>query len=820
MSTYSPCYCSALARRGVASFVGLRMAWSPTRSLSLALGLAAVYFAAAKLGLSLAFEANQVTAVWPPTGIALAAVALYGPRVWPGIALGAFLANVTAAEPVATALGIAAGNTFEALCGVALVSRFVRPREALSSLRGALAWIGFAVLLAPVVAATVGVTSLCLGGVHAWRSFPSLGSLWWVGDAAGAVLVGPLLLAWATGRPWTMARLRWLEASALLAFATGLSAAIFYAPAGLGTRLQGLVFLLMAFVVWGSLRFGSRGMSAVVALSSGLAILGTARGHGPFALGTPLDSLFVLQSFLAVVGITGLVLVGADADRQRVQAALRDSERRYSALAEAVPGPLFTLTSDGACDYLSRAFYEHTGRQPGGSPTEDWLASIHPEDGSRLRDAWRTAVRDATELDVELRLRGQDGQWSWYSCRAQPMRDARGRPVKWYGTCASIESQKQLQQALQDAGRRKDEFLALLGHELRHPLAPIRYAAALLGARTDAGPEERHAIEIIERQVNHAVRLVDDLLDAARIAQNRLRLVRETDDLSEIVRTTVQDHAGSFADGGLHLQLKLPPNRVPVFGDRTRLAQVVANLLQNACRFTGAGGTVAVTLDAREDWAELTVRDTGQGMDVATQQQLFQARAATDAALVRSRGGLGLGLILVRALVELHGGEVSGTSTGPGRGSVFRVRLPLQHTGAASTNPAEPLGAARPLRVLVIEDDPDTAHMLRLLLERAGHVVEQASGGEQGLEAARARAPDVVLCDLTLPGLDGCAVARALRAAPATRAALLVAITGHGLDEDRHRTLEAGFDVHLVKPVDFARLQQVLSAKGDGSPHA
>jgi PAS domain S-box-containing protein len=797
------------------------MAWTPTRSLSLALGLAAVYFAAAKIGLSLAFETDQVTAVWPPTGIALAAVALYGPSVWPGIALGAFLANVTAAEPVATALGIAAGNTLEALCGVALVSRFVRPREALSSLRGALAWIGFAVLLAPVVAATVGVTSLCLGGVHTWRSFPSLGSLWWVGDAAGAVLVGPLLLAWATGRPWTMARLRWLEASALLAFATGLSAAIFFAPAGLGTRLEGLVFLLIAFVVWGSLRFGSRGMTAVVALSSGLAILGTARGHGPFALGTPLDSLVVLQSFLAVVGITGLVLVGADADRRRVQAALRDSERRYSALAEAVPGPLFTLTSDGACDYLSRAFYEHTGRQPGGSPTEDWLASIHPEDAPRMRDAWRAAAHDATELDVELRLRGRDGQWSWYSCRAQPVRDTRGRPVKWYGTCASIESQKQVERALQEAGRRKDEFLALLGHELRHPLAPIRYAAALLGARSDAGPEERRAIEIIERQVNHAVRLVDDLLDAARIAQNRLRLVRETDDLREIVRTTVQDHAGSFADGDLHLQLELPGDRVPVFGDRTRLAQVVANLLQNACRFTDAGGTVTVTLQARGDWAELTVRDTGQGMDVATQQQLFQARAATDLGLTRSRGGLGLGLILVRALVELHGGEVSGTSTGPGSGSVFTVRLPLQPTAAASSGQVEPAGAPRrPLRVLVIEDDPDTAYMLRLLLESSGHVVEQASGGEQGLEAARTRAPDVVLCDLTLPGLDGCAVARALRAAPATRAALLVAVTGHGLEEDRHRTLEAGFDVHLVKPVDFARLQQVLSAKGDGAPHA
>jgi PAS domain S-box-containing protein len=375
---------------------------------------------------------------------------------------------------------------------------------------------------------------------------------------------------------------------------------------------------------------------------------------------------------------------------------------------------------------------------------------------------------------------------------------------------------------LQEADRRKDEFLAMLAHELRNPLAPIRNAVQVLKLLGLAHPQLGQVRDMIDRQVAHLARLVDDLLDVSRITRGKILLRKEHLDLLPLVRTAVEDHRRMLEGTGLKLVVELPDRPLWVEGDPTRLAQVVGNLLHNASKFTDAGGRVAVRLQAEAGGTEavLGVRDTGIGMDADMLRRLFEPFSQADRSIDRSRGGLGLGLALVKGLVELHGGSVRASSPGPGQGSEFIVRVPLSRAtqweaGAMSDRP----WWVKSLRVLVIEDNWDAAESLRLLLELSGHEVVVTHNGAAGVEAARRQQPDVVLCDIGLPGgMDGYAVARALRADPEQSVATLIAVSGYGQEEDQRRARQAGFDRHLTKPVDpqvLAHLLEMLPARAD-----
>jgi signal transduction histidine kinase/CheY-like chemotaxis protein len=362
-----------------------------------------------------------------------------------------------------------------------------------------------------------------------------------------------------------------------------------------------------------------------------------------------------------------------------------------------------------------------------------------------------------------------------------------------------------------EADRRKDEFLAMLSHELRNPLAPIRNAVAVLRLRGADAATVNWAREVVERQSAHLARLVDDLLDASRITRRKVRLRPERLDLSALVRATCEDHRGGLDAAGLALEVEAPPGPVWVEGDRTRLAQVLGNLLGNAAKFTDRGGRVTVRLTAADGRAEVAVRDTGVGLEPAMLPRLFEAFAQADRSLDRSKGGLGLGLALVKGLVELHGGEVRAASEGPGRGATFTFRLPLAGEGPAKAAAPAAADAHARRRVLIVEDNRDAADSLRMLLELAGHEVAVAYTGAEGLRAAQARRPDVVLCDLGLPGLSGFEVARALRQGADTAGVRLIAVSGYGRDEDQRRAREAGFDEVLVKPVSPAVLERLLA---------
>ncbi len=376
-----------------------------------------------------------------------------------------------------------------------------------------------------------------------------------------------------------------------------------------------------------------------------------------------------------------------------------------------------------------------------------------------------------------------------------------------------------LYENVREHDRRKDQFLAMLGHELRNPLAPIRNAVEILRREHElpaAAAQGAQARDMIDRQVAHMTRLIDDLLDVSRIANGKIRLRQERCDLTAIVLSTVEDFRPVIEQNGLELVVELPAQSLWTSGDPTRLSQILGNLINNAHKFTDEPGHILISLRADRDnrSAILTIRDSGIGMDRETLRSIFDAFSQADRSLDRSRGGLGLGLALVKGLVELHGGTVCVSSEGLGHGTEFRVQLFLDKTAEPPTSkPKVAAPTGKSCRILVIEDNIDGAESMRMLLKHLGHDVRIAHTGPAGVTAATDWLPEVVLCDIGLPGgMDGYGVARSLRENSNLDGLLLIALTGYGRDEDQLKAKEAGFDFHMTKPVDFTVLQQAVAS--------
>jgi signal transduction histidine kinase/ActR/RegA family two-component response regulator len=359
-----------------------------------------------------------------------------------------------------------------------------------------------------------------------------------------------------------------------------------------------------------------------------------------------------------------------------------------------------------------------------------------------------------------------------------------------------------------DAGRHKDDFLAMLAHELRNPLAPILSAMQVIRRHPDNEEVVHRACEIVERQVRHQAQLLDDLLDVSRITRGRITLRRAPVDLRSAAAAAVETTRPMIDTRHHTLTVVLPDQPLRIVADPTRLTQIITNLLDNAAKYTNPGGHIELSAQRDGTHVIVGVTDTGIGIPVDMQSRIFELFTQGEVPIARSLGGLGLGLTLVRSLAELHGGSVEVRSEGPGRGSQFVVRLP---TGRVEASPgAEAVAAPGSRHVLVIEDNADAREMLRMALELDGHRVATAADGVSGVDSALRITPDLVLVDIGLPGLDGYAVARRLRAALGDRVTL-VALTGYGQNEDRRRTREAGFDAHLVKPVDPDVLTRALA---------
>jgi signal transduction histidine kinase/ActR/RegA family two-component response regulator len=367
----------------------------------------------------------------------------------------------------------------------------------------------------------------------------------------------------------------------------------------------------------------------------------------------------------------------------------------------------------------------------------------------------------------------------------------------------------QQRSALERADRTKEEFLGMLAHELRNPLGTISNAIEVLRIKGGGDETWTRAIDAAERQVHRQALLVDDLLEASRVTRGQVELHCERLDLADLVRQVGEEYRATLDEGQRSLAVEGTDQPLPVWGDRQRLTQALSNLLENAFKFTAPGGAIRVRAGrAPQGRAEVSVADSGSGIAPDVLPHVFEVFTQAEQSLDRSMGGLGVGLAVVKGLIDLHGGEVTARSEGEGRGSEFTLSLPL--TSRVPAMEPERMPAVEGRRILVVEDNPDAGATMRDFLELSGYEVELASSGVDGLEAARQFHPEVVLCDIGLPGMDGFEVAAELRRDPATADAQLIAVTGYGREEDRQRSKEAGFDLHLTKPVDPAQLRQVL----------
>jgi PAS domain S-box-containing protein len=408
---------------------------------------------------------------------------------------------------------------------------------------------------------------------------------------------------------------------------------------------------------------------------------------------------------------------------------------------------------------------------------------------------------------------------TWMLISAAPILCEDGSIEHLICTYHDITDQHRMQEALLEADRRKNEFMAVLSHELRNPLAPIRNSVYILERATPGGDQARRALTVIDRQTRQLARLVDDLLDVTRITQNKIHLQRQTLELNDVVRHTVEDQRTLFDKAEVILELHPAPGPVFVNADWNRLAQIVGNLLQNAVKFTDRGGIARVSVhgDTAEKRAIIQVTDTGMGMAPEIISRLFQPFIQADSSIDRTKSGLGLGLALVKGLVELHGGEVTAHSDGLGKGAQFEVRLPLVavEKNAPRQNDSES-ATRRRRRVLIVEDNIDAADSLREALEFDDHEVAVAYNGPDGLAKARQFRPEVLLCDIGLPGMDGYQVARAFRADDALKGAFLVALTGYARPEDLAQAHQAGFEHHLAKPPSLEKLEKLLADIPEG----
>ncbi len=954
------------------------------------------YVAAALLGFRMAFVAEQVTTVWAPSGIAIAALLLRGVRLWPAVWAGAFLANATTAAPLWTAFSIATGNTLEAVVAAWALSGRPGFDPALRRTRDVLAFILVAAVGSTAIAATVGGASLCAAGVQPWSRFWPVWADWMLGDALGALVVAPAILTTARLTP-DLPRRQILETAGIVLVTAAVTAIVFgelFAPP---ISTHPLEFVVFPLVTAAAVRVGQPATSLVVALVSAISIWNTIQGGGPFAAESVHRSLIFLQVFMGVLSGSGLVLAAAIAERrtaeQRRAAAYAVGQVLTDAMSldEAAPrileavctrlewqvGALWTLeplqqtlrchsvwtraddvvpftqatreiefapgvglpgrvwssggpawivdvTSDANFPRAPAARLAHlrggfafpillAGRVLGvveffhrraTAPDADLLATMAAVGGqigqfiarthaeramrrseSRTRAVLETALdavitmdhrgvildfnaaaertfghgrgsaigRELAELIIpaSLRERHRQGLAHFLATGRGPFIDRRvettavhadGRefPVEVSITAVPgegpplftgfvrdvrervagererqrlLERERDARRHAEEANRAKDEFLATLSHELRTPLnAIVGWTRMLLDGAVEPGQVKR-TLEVIDRNAQAQVHLVSDLLDVSRIITGGLRLDRRPVDLESIVGAALDAIRPAAEARQIVLRSTLPPAGLVTVGDPARLQQIVWNLLSNAVKFTPPGGRVDIDLSDSDGRIRLQVRDTGMGIAREFLPHVFERFRQADGSAARLHGGLGLGLAIVRHLVELHGGEVRAESGGEDRGATFTVELPCiaggetpPGAGAAEPAPAPGDPALRlrlaGCRALVVDDEEDARVLVETLLAGCGAEVRAAQSVPEALQRVQDWWPDILIADLGMPGEDGYALIGRLRAMEAEGRSRLAAaaLTAYGRKEDGVRALDAGFDLHLAKP--------------------
>ena len=830
-------------------------------------GVAIFYFVAGKIGLSLAVIHPSASAIWAPSGIALAALLLMGVRAWPVIFAAAFFVNETTAGSLATSLAIAAGNTLEAVIGATLVTRFAHGRRCFERVEDIFRFTALAGLCSTGVSATIGVTSLSLAGFASWSNYGSIWLTWWLGDATGILVIGPPLMLWAADYSLAELRHRSVEAGLLLAAVIGTGVIVYFGLLPLPETGFPLRFLFIPALLWAALRFGRREVASLPLLLAAMAVAAILRGRGS-SESVPVNQLFLLlQVFMGVISVTVLVVATLFFERRQAEEAHRRSEEGYRILADTVPVIVFSATEDGHMIYGNERWFEYTGMTPEASQDLGWLSAVHHADVLAHEGDWlRKADRDEA-FRLETRIRRSDGVYRWHALRAVPWRDGRGNFVRWIGTCTDIEDRKRAdadrerlltrerstrveaesvssmlsrlqmitdavlpELTLEDllrallgrvrlalgsdtatillvdpggqvlvpaasdglaaergeagqipldsgvagliaasaegliinglapgdvaglfvkeritsivgaplwvdgrligvihvgslgfrhftdddlhllrlvahraalaierarfhetersarldaevANRAKDEFLALLSHELQTPLSIVLLWATLLRSGGLDQTGVARGLEIIEQNARVQNQMIVDLLDVSRIVAGKLALHLQRVDLAPIIQSAIEALRPLAEAKGISIGVRSDDGVGLIVCDPQRLLQVVSNLLGNGIKFTPDGGRVHVALTQDGDLLRITVSDTGCGISQEFLPHVFERFRQADTGLTRKHGGLGLGLAIVRHLVQLHGGTASVSSDGEGKGATFTVLLPVRGPG-------------------------------------------------------------------------------------------------------------------------------------------
>ncbi|HET9706693.1 MAG TPA: MASE1 domain-containing protein [Gemmatimonadales bacterium] len=645
-----------------------------------------VYLAVAKLALAAAVAQPVVSSAWPPAGIGLAILVLYGRRYWPGIALGAVLLNATSGVPLSGALAIGSGNTLEAVVGALLLERAAF-RPALERLSDVVALV-LAGMLSTVIGAGIGVTSLWLSGAAALSSLPTLGFVWWSGDCIGIIVFAPLLLTWLNAPIARPTRRRLTEVAAFLAVLIGVTMLLF------STRFS-FVYALFPVAMWGALRFGPRGAASTAAIAATLAISYTLRQQGPFVTSSPLRSLFLLQSFILLLSLAKLVLAALIAERRQAQVALRSSEARLVRAQELAHLGNWELELTNVEDVAGNRLWwsEEVFRIFGFEPeativTPDLHASISEDDGVRFDDEIRAAVGEGRSYALERRIRRSDGSVRVVMERAEVVRDPRGRPTRLVGTVQDVTERYTLEERLRQSEKMEaiGRLAGGVAHDFNNILTAIRASADMLMKQTMSSDAKEEA-EQIRTAVGRAGGLIRQLLTVGRRHVYTSRRI----DLNEIV-TNLDGMLRRLLPEQIELRAILAPDLHSVRADRVQIEQVILNLVVNArdAMLSGGGQLMVETrnaaLGASFPYAQtqvkpgryvmLSVTDTGAGMDQETRARIFEPFFSTKT----DSQGTGLGLATVYSVVRQSNGYIWVDSE-PGRGSTFRVYLP--HDGAA-----------------------------------------------------------------------------------------------------------------------------------------
>ena len=689
------------------------MRFSAPRYLGLAAALAVTYLAAAELGLSIAYVHTNVSPVWPPTGIAIASLLLFGRAFWPAIFVGALVANLLTAVSVPTAFGIAIGNTLEAVVAAYLLNRTLGNNPSLDAVGRVLKFVLYAVLLSPTVSATIGNLSLALGGGASWSDFWHLWLTWWLGDGFGALVVAPLLLAWGRASDWSWSRQTLLE-GVLLLLSLFVTAMIIFGGWFPGpVKDYPLEHLCLPFLIWAALRFDQRLLTMVIVVLAAVAVTGTISGYGPFVHGGANESLLLLQVFIGAGALTAHLLFAGITERRKVEedklrlmAEVQRHRRRVEDIVAHVPGVVWEAWGkpderNQQIDFVSGYVEKMLGysEEEWLSTPNFWLAVVHKDDQER-------AGREAAEIfasgkggSSRFRWIAKDGREVWVEAQSVVVCDEKETPVGMRGVTmditAAVRAEEERTELLrreraarseaEEANRLKDEFLATVSHELRTPLNAILGWSRLMRAGQLDQNGKNHALEVIERNAWAQKQIIDDVLDVSRIITGKLRLGMRTIEVSPLVEAAIEVIRPAADVKEIQVEMRKGSPALYVNGDAERLQQVFWNLLSNAVKFTSPGGRVEVILERANGQVQVCVADNGPGIPPEFLPHVFERFSQADSSSTRRHGGLGLGLAIARHLVELHGGSVTAENRREGTGAVMRIKLPAVQRATTTT---------------------------------------------------------------------------------------------------------------------------------------